>query len=121
MYFLCLTIIEERHDRLPPAFNLQSVLKEVPFFPDLNLQTISVEIFSLSNYTATAVTRAPNVFYESEVVAVIHRAKETSRQLVSNKVWIWRGKHANMGEREERKASELAERFGTTRVSYYPI
>ncbi|KAF8515440.1 hypothetical protein JB92DRAFT_2914786 [Gautieria morchelliformis] len=104
----------EHYDRLPPAFNLQSVLNEVPFSPDLSLQTISVDIFTIFGHTAVAVTREPNVFYDSEVVVIVQRAKKRSGHLVSNKVWVWRGKNANFGEKEDRKAKELAERFGTT-------
>ena len=91
----------------------------MPFSPDLNFQTVSVEVFVISGYTTTAVTREPNVFYDSEVVAVIHRAKGKTGQLVSNKVWVWRGINVNFGEREEHKAKELAERFGTTGVSFW--
>jgi len=110
--------LEEHHDRLPLGFNLQSVLKEIPFSLDLNFQTISVDIFVISGHTATAVTLEPNVFYDSEVVAIIHRAKGNSGQLVSNKLWLWQGRNANFGEREKRKAKELAERFGTTAVRF---
>ena len=92
----------------------------MPFSSDLISQTISVEVFSLFGHLATAVTREPNVFYDSEVIAVIHRAKELSGQLVSSKVWIWQGTHAIFGENEQRKATELAERFGTTGVGYRP-
>lgn len=72
----------------------------------------------ISGRTATAVTREPNVFYDSEVVTIIHRAKGNTGQLMSNKVWIWRGRNANFEEKEERKAKELTERFGTTGVSF---
>jgi hypothetical protein len=96
-------------------------LKEVPFSPELSLQTISVDIFTISGHTAMAVTREPNVFYDSEAVVIIQRAKERSGQLVSNKMWVWRGKNANFGEREERKVNELAERFCTKGVSFYLI
>jgi hypothetical protein len=92
-------------------------LKEVPFIPSINLQIISVEILLISGSLATPVTKDPNVFYDREVIAIVHRAKEKKSGLVSNNVWIWRGKNANLGEKEERKAHELAERFGTMAVS----
>ncbi|KAF8586696.1 hypothetical protein K439DRAFT_1659511 [Ramaria rubella] len=104
----------EHQDRPPPAFNLQSILKEVVFLPDMNCQTISVDILSITGHTATAITREPNVFYDTEIIAVIHRVKGMVTQLVSNKVWIWRGRNAELGEKEGRKAHELTERFGTT-------
>ena len=75
-----------------------------------------MDILCISGNTATAVTREPNVFYDTDVIAVIHRLKEKIGQLVSNKVWIWRGKRAEFTEKEERKARELAERFHTTGV-----
>jgi hypothetical protein len=76
-----------------------------------------VEVLAISGHTAAAVTREPNVFYDSEVATVIHRGKEKTSGLVSTKVWAWRGKNADFGEREERKVQELAARFGTTVVS----
>lgn len=80
-----------------------------------------MEVLAISGNTAVAVSREPNVFYDSELVAIIHRGKEKASGLVSNKIWAWRGKNAEVGEREQRKVHELAERFNTTEVSPWTV
>ncbi|KAF8507458.1 hypothetical protein BU17DRAFT_57402 [Hysterangium stoloniferum] len=82
----------------------------------MSSQTVSVEVLTISGSTATPVTKEPNVFYDREVVAVVHRAKEKKGGLVSNNVWIWRGKDAVLGKKEAGKVQELAGRFGTTAI-----
>lgn len=115
----CTYSVIDFSDGIPPAFNLQAILKETPFVPDSLSQTISVDILVISGDTSTAVTEEPNVFYETDVVGIIHRSKEEAGELVSNRVWIWRGRNAIFGEKEERKARDLAERYGTTAVSQW--
>jgi len=82
----------------------------------MSSQTVSVEVLNISGSMATPVTKEPNIFYDGEIVAVVHRAKEKKVGLVSSNVWIWRGKDALLGEKETGKAQELAGRFGTTAV-----
>lgn len=67
--------------------------------------------------TATVIPRDTNVFYDTEVLGIIHRSKAISSGLVSTAVWVWRGKRSQAGEREERKLQELAKRYGTVLVS----
>ncbi|PCH43910.1 hypothetical protein WOLCODRAFT_138664 [Wolfiporia cocos MD-104 SS10] len=84
--------------------------------PDADVQTISVEVMSVVGNSATAINQNTHIFYDSETLAVIHRAKSRSTGLASTKVWAWRGKNGKIGEREEKKLHELARRYGTTLV-----
>lgn len=84
--------------------------------PDADVQTISVDVMSVVGNMATAVSREPHVFYEHDVLAIIHRAKVRSTGLVSTKVWGWRGKRSPLGEREEQKLQGLARQYGTKLV-----
>ncbi|KAI0695962.1 hypothetical protein C8T65DRAFT_664443 [Cerioporus squamosus] len=84
--------------------------------PDPDVMTISVDVMSIVGSTATAVSANTHVFYDSEVLAVIHRAKVKSSGLVTTKVWAWHGKRAQTGEKELQKVQELARRYGTTPV-----
>jgi hypothetical protein len=80
------------------------------------MSTISVEVMVIIGNTATAITNPCNVFYDSEVLAIIHRSKIQSTGLVSTTVWGWRGKRSSIGKREERKLQDLAKRYGTSLV-----
>ncbi|KZT00473.1 uncharacterized protein LAESUDRAFT_732262 [Laetiporus sulphureus 93-53] len=82
-----------------------------------DVQTISIDVMSIIGNTASTIMRDAHVFYETEVLAVIHRAKVKSTGLVSTTVWAWHGKRARVGEREERKLQELARRYGTSLVT----
>ena len=89
------------------------------FKPDPDLNTVSVEVKVLEGMLATDMVKGPNnifVFYDSEIIAIVHRAKSRSSGLVTTKVWEWRGRKSEGGEKEESKAQELARRFGTTLV-----
>ncbi|KIJ49349.1 hypothetical protein M422DRAFT_246441 [Sphaerobolus stellatus SS14] len=103
-------------DTIPPAFNLNAILKETPFNPNPKTQTLSVDVLLISGSTAAPVTQEPNVFYDTEIIGIVHRSKDKTGELVSNQVWIWKGRNSQFGPREERKATELAERYGTTPV-----
>ena len=86
------------------------------YTPDADVQTISVDVMSIIGNVATTVSREPHVFYDHDVLAIIHRAKVRSAGLVSTKVWGWRGKHGRLGEREEQKLQGLARQYGTKLV-----
>lgn len=79
-------------------------------------QTVSVEILALTGTTATPLTRSLDIFYETEILVVIHRTKSKSSGLASTSVWCWLGRKNMLGDREERKLQELAKRYGTTAV-----
>lgn len=90
-----------------------------PFSPDPDTQTISVEVLSVQGATATAISKDSHVFYDTEVLAIIHRFKSKTSGLVGTKVWAWRGNKGSVGEREEKKLQELARRYGTSLVSLF--
>ncbi|KAI1796359.1 hypothetical protein LXA43DRAFT_1157380 [Ganoderma leucocontextum] len=87
------------------------------YAPDPDVQTISVEVMAIAGNAATAINKDAHVFYDSELIAVIHRAKVKSSGLVATKVWAWRGRQAQPDEREAQKVQELARRYGTTPAS----
>ena len=91
--------------------------------PDPDVQTISVDVMAIVGTSATTVPES-GVFYDSEVLAIVHRSKTKSSGLVGMKVWSWCGKRAKIGEKEERKLQELARRYNTTLVNssllFYP-
>lgn len=114
--------VAEHEDGLLPAFNLNAIhASATTFRPDESVQTLSVEVFIISGSTSTPARKPEHVFYETETIAVVYRAKAQKTGLVSSKVWAWRGREANAGEREEQKLAELAKRFGTALVSREPI
>lgn len=83
--------------------------------PDVN--TISVDVLAITGNTASALTKDSSIFYDAEVLAVIHRAKVRSSGLVQTKVWGWHGRRAQVGEREAQKLQELARRYGASPVN----
>lgn len=85
-----------------------------PVPPDA--KTISVEVISIFGPSSTTLTKDENVFYESEVLAIVHRVKVVSSGLVDTYVWGWLGKHSQFGEVEEKKLHDLARRYGTMPV-----
>ncbi|EJD42707.1 hypothetical protein AURDEDRAFT_114944 [Auricularia subglabra TFB-10046 SS5] len=111
-------VIELEHDDgLLPPFNLNSIhASATTFTPDETVQTLSVEVFIISGSTSTPARKPQHVFYETETVAVVYRAKDQKSGLVNSKVWAWRGREANAGEREDQKLADLAKRFGTTLI-----
>lgn len=78
--------------------------------------TVSLEILTLTGTTATSLTRSLDIFYETEILVIIHRTKSKLSGLASTSVWCWLGRKSILGDREERKLQELAKRYGTTAV-----
>ncbi|KAF9222682.1 hypothetical protein BS17DRAFT_707889 [Gyrodon lividus] len=78
------------------------------------MRTISVEVMSVIQSSTTTVQHGTNIFYDTEVLVIVHRAKSYESGLVATKVWCWRGKECHYGEREEKKIGELARRYGTS-------
>jgi len=98
---------------------VDALLKFVPsaFNPDSKIHTISVEVLSINDGNVIPVLRDTDIFYDTEALAIVHRAKSRENGLVSTKVWCWRGKKCQFGERGEKKAGELARRYGSELVS----
>lgn len=89
------------------------------FVPNADLRTVSVEVMSVVHTNAIPVQRDTNVFYDGEVLVIVHRAKSRESGLVVTKVWCWKGRKCHFGEREERKVGELARRYGTLAVGVF--
>ena len=83
-----------------------------------HIQTISVEVLNIKGSTATAISRDTNIFYDTEVLTVIHRYKSKLDGLVSTDLWIWRGKQSQINDKENHKVQDLARRYGTSPVGY---
>ncbi|KAJ7783303.1 hypothetical protein B0H16DRAFT_1658611 [Mycena metata] len=62
-----------------------------------------------------------HIFYDTEILAIIHRSKSSSTGLINSTVWSWQGKSSNMGSNEERKLAELAKRYGTSIVPLHQL
>ncbi|KDR75771.1 hypothetical protein GALMADRAFT_226417 [Galerina marginata CBS 339.88] len=81
--------------------------------PTSDNQSISVEVLVVTGTTATPLSKNLDVFYDSEILAIIHRTKSKSSGLASTSIWCWLGRKSILGDREERKIHELAKRYGT--------
>ncbi|KAG1751537.1 uncharacterized protein EDB91DRAFT_611942 [Suillus paluster] len=113
---LHLTVVHIEHANEPlPKVDVDALLKFVPptFSADPNVHTISVDILSINNGTAIPILRDTHIFHDTEALAIVHRVKSRDNGLVSTKVWCWHGKQCRFGEREEKKADELARRYGS--------
>ena len=114
---LCLSFIDHIDKPLPEVdIGALAEAKAKSHMPDVNTLTVSVEVLVITGSTATALTRDVNVFYESEVLAIIHRSKSKSSGLVATAVFAWWGMRSQVGEREQRKLQDLAKRYGTSLV-----
>ncbi|KAK0461206.1 uncharacterized protein EV420DRAFT_186624 [Desarmillaria tabescens] len=89
------------------------VAKSPPTRQDGSVNTISVDVLIISGGSATTITQDINVFYDTEVLAVVHRSKSKSSGLASTTVWAWQGKASQLKEKEEQKLKELAARYGS--------
>jgi hypothetical protein len=106
------------HDDGPiGSFNLTALLASRPAAPKASQGTISVESFAISGSTSTLIDSEPNIFYNGDIVAVVHRAKGKASDLVTTTVWGWEGRHSQCTEKEKKKLNELASRFGTKLIS----
>lgn len=83
------------------------------YLPCLDTASISVEIMSVSGATAIGLKGSAGVFYDSEVLAIVHRFKTKSTGLVDTSLWSWQGRRSQIGEREERKLRDMARHYGT--------
>lgn len=77
---------------------------------------MSVDVLSIVGSTAGTISNNTSVFYDTEILAVVQRAKVKSSGLVDTKVWGWVGKDAKVGPKEEKALEDLAKRYGTELV-----
>jgi hypothetical protein len=68
---------------------------------------------SVTGATAIGVKGDKGVFYDSEVLAIVHRFKTKSTGLVETSLWSWQGRRSQIGDREERKLRDMARHYGT--------
>lgn len=73
---------------------------------------------SITGATAKDVKGDANIFYDSEILAIVHRAKMKSSSLVETTLWGWEGRRSQIGEREQRKLKDMARHYGT---KLYPV
>lgn len=103
-----------------PEVDVDALLRANPvlgsYLPDANTQTVSVDVMSIVGASATAVVKDTNVFYDHEILAVIHRFKVKTAGLMETRVWGWLGKNSSAGERELKALADLAKRYGTKLV-----
>ena len=82
---------------------------------------MSVDVLSIVGSTSSGINSETNVFYDTEILAIIQRAKVKSSGLVDTKVWGWIGRDAKVGPKEEKTLADLAKRYGTKLVGVVPI
>ncbi|CCM06207.1 uncharacterized protein FIBRA_08451 [Fibroporia radiculosa] len=105
----------------PPPVDISELLtsSHESVISSADVQTISVDVMCITGSTASSVSQYLHVFYDTEVLAIVYRAKSRTTGLVDTTVWGWRGRRSNMGEREERKLGELARRYGTALITVH--
>jgi len=81
--------------------------------PNTDLATISVDVMSVTGAAATGLKNDTNVFYDSEILAIVRRVKLKSSGLVETTLWGWQGRRSQIGEREQRKLKDMARHYGT--------
>lgn len=101
-----------------PKIDVRPLLKSIPkpAPPDPGVTTVSVDVLSIVGSASSTVNSDTNVFYDTEILAIIQRAKVKSSGLVDTKVWGWIGKDAKAGPKEEKALADLAKRYGTKLV-----
>lgn len=117
------SILFDADDTDLPTVEVAKILKSAtgPPGPALDTQTISVDLVVLVGTTASPVVGPSNIFYEPEILVVVHRTKSKSSSLASTSVWCWLGRRSILGDREEKRLHELAKRYGTSAVSICTI
>ncbi|KAH9986530.1 hypothetical protein BJV74DRAFT_844539 [Russula compacta] len=106
------------HDEPLPRIDLDNLLPPFKYQHGTDITTISVDIMSITGATATGVKGDANIFYDSEILAIVHRAKMKSSGLVETTLWGWEGRRSQIGEREQRKLKDMARHYGT---KLYPV
>ncbi|KAJ3852177.1 hypothetical protein EV368DRAFT_82784 [Lentinula lateritia] len=108
-------VVHINHDDPPlPNIDIDALLKShQPSESNTNLATVSVEVIVISGNNATVLSRETDIFYDAEVLAIVHRSKSKSSGLVSTTIWGWLGKNCEPGDPEQNKLEELSKRYGT--------
>jgi hypothetical protein len=102
------------HDELLPRVDFDVFLAPpIEYLPCSDTASISVDVMSVTGATAIGVKGDKGVFYDSEVLAIVHRFKTKSTGLVETSLWSWQGRRSQIGDREERKLRDMARHYGT--------
>lgn len=124
--FLCLFPFEDFPNYAIPTIDVRPLLKPTPkpALSDPDVTIVSVDVLSIVGFTSSAIISDTSTFYETEILAIIQRAKVKSKGLVDTKVWGWIGRDAQLGPKEEKMLGGLAKRYGTQLVGaltfYFP-
>ena len=109
-----------------PPFSVESILSSRPTSAATSTApplTLSLEILSILSSGQTSSLPAltagvPWIFYESELLAVVHRSKSRETGLVSSTVWGWQGRSwADERGRGLAKLKDIGGRLSTGVVS----
>ncbi|KAG9057566.1 hypothetical protein FS842_005778 [Serendipita sp. 407] len=110
-------VVFEHEDPPIPSFNLSRLLSSVPALPKITAANIiSVEAYTISGSSSTAIKEDMSIFYEGDVIAIVYRGKNKTSGLVATTVWAWIGRKAALTEKENGKLTDLATRFNTSLV-----
>lgn len=111
-------LVKDFPSRAVPKIDVRALLKSIPdpTSPDPGVTTVSVDVLSILGSTSSTISSDISVFYDTEILAIIQRAKVKSSGLVDTSIWGWIGKDAMMGPKEEKALSDLAKRYGTKLV-----
>ncbi|GAW05454.1 gelsolin repeat [Lentinula edodes] len=108
-------VVHINHDDPPlPSIDIDVLLKSHQLCEsNSDLATVSVEVMIISGNNAAVLSRETDIFYDAEVLAIVHRSKSKSSGLVSTTIWGWLGKNCEAGDLEQNKLEELSKRYGT--------
>jgi hypothetical protein len=81
--------------------------------PNADFTTISVDVMSVTGAAATGFKNDTDVFYDTEILAIVRRVKLKSSGLVETTLWGWQGRRSQISEREQRKLKDMARHYGT--------
>lgn len=115
---LCLSPVEDFPNYVVPTIDVRPLLKSMPkpAVSDPDITIVSVDVLSIVGSASRAIVGDISAFYETEILAIVQRAKVKSKGLVDTKVWSWIGKDAQLGPKEEKMLGDLAKRYGTQLV-----
>lgn len=101
-----------------PKVDIRPLLESVPepAPADPGVTTVSVDVLSIVGSASSAINSETNIFYDTEILAIIWRAKVKSSGLVDTKVWGWIGRDATVHLKEGKALADLAKRYGTKLV-----
>lgn len=121
--FLNRDIHADDGDVLLPWVNIEPLIKPPAPTPTANmkLETISVDILLFTGTATTTIPLSQVIFYDTELLVIVHRSKSRTTGLASTTLWAWRGKRCTLGEKENKKLRELAKRYGTPAVRFLCI